>query len=148
MATSSGKSGARDPADVRRRMRRIRRQLPTDVDRIVDGARQLVDWKHYVQQYPWASAALAAAIGYLVVPRRPQVISPDAAVIEKLAKRQRLMIEPASAAKIKPGLLDSMLGVAGNMLFRAGVAYAGQQLGKVVGQQSVAAGEPIGRSEP
>ncbi len=121
------------PDEIRRQMHSIRQQLPQEMDGIVVGARQLVDWKHYVRRFPWGSLAAAAAAGYLSVPRRVEVQRPDPETLAKLAKQQRLVVEPRSRVEEKPGLLESAVNFAGNMLLRAGMAYVGQRIGGIVG---------------
>ena len=128
--------------DLRRRMASIRRQLPGDVERIVIGAKRAVDWRRYVAEHPWTATAAAALLGYWAIPKRPQVIQPSADELIKLARKHQLTVQPQTAAQRKPGLVDTALSMMGNMLFRAGVAYASQQFGKIVGQTTAANSEP------
>lgn len=115
--------------ELRFRMREIRSKLPQDVDDIVTGAKELTDWKHYVRAFPWGSLAGALAVGYFAVPRKLEVVRPDAATLEQLAKRQRLVIEPTGRVEKRPGLIESAMSAAGLMILRAGLAYAGQRAG-------------------
>lgn len=124
------------PAEIQDRMREIRGKLPGEVAGIVESARQLTDWKHYVRTFPWGSLAAAAAAGYMAIPRKLEVIRPSAEELLKLAKREKLIIEPKHPAQEKPGLLESAMQLAGNTLLRAGLAYVGQQAGKVFGQSA------------
>ena len=39
-------------------------------DEAVEKARTKFDWRHYVASHPWVSLGTAAAVGYLLVPRR------------------------------------------------------------------------------
>lgn len=67
-----------DVADeIRRRMTTIRTALHANVDTIVDTARQTIDWRYQVKRHPWACAAAAAAIGFLVVPRGARKVQLD-----------------------------------------------------------------------
>ena len=52
---------------LRKQMQAVRRELHYDVEGVVDTAKELTDWKHYMRSYPWAclGAALAVVIGYL-----------------------------------------------------------------------------------
>ncbi|MEZ6066535.1 MAG: hypothetical protein R3B90_12685 [Planctomycetaceae bacterium] len=134
-----------DPAnadELRRRMASIRRQLPGDVERIVIGARRAVDWRRYVAEHPWTATAVAALLGYWVIPKRPRVIQPSADELIKLAKKHQLTVQPQTVAQRQPGFVDTAVSMMGNMLFRAGVAYASQQFGKIVGQSTAASSEP------
>ena len=122
------------------RMAAIRRDMHDEVDGIVENAKELVDWKYYVRQWPWAAVASAAAVGYLMVPRKIEVMRPDAATLAKLAKDNRVVVEsqPQTAAK-SSSLVSTILSLAANTALRAGVAYAGQQLESAFG---TAAAEP------
>lgn len=55
---------------IRQRMKEVRQELDEDVQEIVEGARDLRDWRSYVRSYPWVCLGAAVAVGYLIVPRR------------------------------------------------------------------------------
>ncbi|MCA9077888.1 MAG: hypothetical protein KDA93_22865 [Planctomycetaceae bacterium] len=121
---------------IRHEMDRIRGNLPADVDGLMSNAQQLVDWRHYVQTYPWASLGVATALGYFAVPRKLEIQSPDAETLEKLAKENRLVVQHSPKGEEKKGVMVSMANLMGNMLLRAGMAYVGQQIGRVLGDQA------------
>jgi hypothetical protein len=129
-------------AEIQDRMREIRGKLPGEVAGIVESARQLTDWKHYVRTFPWGSLAAAAAAGYMAIPRKLEVIRPSAEELLKLARKEKLIIEPKHPAQEKPGLVESALQLTGNMLLRAGLAYMGQKAGKVFGHSAANAQQP------
>jgi hypothetical protein len=56
--------------EIQRRMAQIRLELHEDVRSAVTSARSMTDWRVLVASHPWLYAAAAAAIGYLVVPKR------------------------------------------------------------------------------
>jgi hypothetical protein len=56
--------------NIQREMARARRQIHDDVGGAIDGVQTLTDWRTIVRGHPWLSLGIAAAIGYLVVPRR------------------------------------------------------------------------------
>jgi hypothetical protein len=134
--------------EIQDRMREIRGKLPGEVAGIVASARQLTDWKHYVRTFPWGSLAAAAAAGYMAIPRKLEVIRPSAEELLKLARREKLIIEPRHPAQEKPGLVESALQLTGNMLLRAGLAYMGQKAGKVFGHSAAVASEPTEGRQP
>jgi len=122
---------------IRNEMQRIRGRLPREADDIVTSAKEMVNWRHYVQRLPWVSIAAAAAVGFLAVPRKLEVIRPDVETLEKLAKRQKLVIDPArSSQNRKPGLVESAFNFGSNMAMRAAMAYAGQYLGQILGHEA------------
>ena len=55
---------------IRQRMEEVRCDLDEDVQEIVEGARDMGEWRSYVRTYPWVCLGAALAVGYLIVPRR------------------------------------------------------------------------------
>ena len=55
---------------VRARMQGIRCEIDQDLEDVSASARSMVDWKHYVKTYPWVCLGTAAALGFLIVPKR------------------------------------------------------------------------------
>jgi hypothetical protein len=117
-------------SDIQQQMHAIRQGLRPEVDEIVDSAKTLMSWQHYVASYPWASLGVAAAVGYLGVPRRLVVTRPDPKALKRLAKNSRLVLETDSEIPAKPTLLASAFALAGTLLFRAGLNYAGSRAGR------------------
>lgn len=126
----------RQMADVRERMCREAADVATRARQIAGHARELTDWKFYLQRYGRVTLGLCALVGYAIVPRRIEIVSPDAETLEKLAKRQRLIVEPRPAPIEKRRLMDTALSLGGNMLLRAGLAYAAQRMGQVMKEPS------------
>lgn len=127
--------------ELRREMRQIRRELGQDVEGIVENAGRLVDWRYYMRTYPWAAVGLAAVAGYALVPQRAAVVTADAKSLSKLAKNNQVMIHSQPQATTRPSLADTAMSLAGNMLLRATLAYAGQQIGKLMGESAAEATE-------
>lgn len=121
---------------IRREMDAIRTNLHVDMDRLVVNARHLTNWKHYVRSFPWASVGVAAALGYIAVPRKLEIRSPDREALEQLAKDNRLVVQHAPKGEERRGVLMSAANLLGNMLLRAGIAYAGQQAGRIFGEHA------------
>lgn len=123
---------------IQKRMEAVRCHLAGDVDEVVRNTRQMFDWQEYVRQYPWAFMGAAAAVGYLVVPKRVEITSPDVHTLLELAKRNQLVVQTNPKAEKQQGVMGALLGIAANTLLRAAVAYVGQQAGKLVGEQAAA----------
>ncbi len=68
-------------AAVRARMQQIRDDIDQDVEDMVESARNMVDWKHYVKTYPWVCLGTAFALGFLIVPKRSTARQPDLAIL-------------------------------------------------------------------
>jgi hypothetical protein len=120
---------------VRRQMARIRCELDENVEQVVESARQMTDWRYYVRAYPWASVGVAFLAGYFVVPRRVEIVRPDADEIYKLAKKNRIVVQDKTNAyqKADRGMGGAILHFVGNLATRTLLAYVGQELGKVAG---------------
>ncbi|MBX3450051.1 MAG: hypothetical protein KF777_10850 [Planctomycetaceae bacterium] len=130
--------------ELRRQMAAIRRKLPGDVERIVDGARQMVDWRNYVRDFPWGTALAAVAVGYWLVPRRKGLSSGELKKIEESFKRQTVRkqnSEPATSAGAA-GLGAIIGGLVVNLATRAAINFAAQQVGKMLGAHASAAPRP------
>ena len=119
---------------IRQRMEEVRCDLDKDVQGIVEGARDLRDWRSYVRSYPWVCVGAAVAVGYLLVPRRPAAMQPNAETLAELVKQSRLAATPlvTPLGKARGLLLRSV----GNLAMQGVSAYVGQQAGKHFGPQA------------
>jgi len=129
---------------VRRQMARIRCELDENVEQVVESARQMTDWRYYVRAYPWAALGLAFVAGYFVVPRRVEIVKPDADEIYKLAKKNRIVVQDNTSASKKAdrGMGGAILNFVANMATRSLMAYVGQQVGKMAGIQAAESPPP------
>lgn len=133
---------SRQTADeIRREMQFARQRVRAEVDEVVDGAKQFADWRYYPRRFPWATLGAAAALGFAAVPRRLEIVSPDVKTLQELARQHKLVVDPKPSGARQPGLIDGLLTMTGNLLLRAGIAYAGQQVGKLFGDTAAQAGE-------
>ena len=138
MATA--KSTPAEIIEIQRRMAQVRHELHEEVREAVKGAQSLTDWRSQVRNHPWLAMGAAAALGYMIVPRRrqdrrrrswrwpPAVAGP--AVVQP---------SPAVPAKKRWGLIGSALGLLAPIAVRAAQNYAIQYL-----EQWIAAQPPRG----
>jgi hypothetical protein len=124
--------------DLCRQMRTIRRELGDDVEELVVQAERLMDWRYHMQRYPWAMMGAAALVGYFLVPRRTVSLPTDDSTLAKLAERIPVHLPPPPEKK-KQSLVGSLVSAGANMAWRAALAYATQQVSKMVAQQAAAA---------
>jgi hypothetical protein len=118
------------PEELQRRMARLRSEMGQDVESVFDTAEELTDWKHYVRRYPWIAVTAAAAVGYLVVPARRTAGDADLDAFLKRAQRYGLVVERDSTERgAQGGWMRTVMGVAGPIVTRALVTYAGRKLG-------------------
>jgi hypothetical protein len=112
---------------IQQRMSQIRHDLDETVDEISDQARQLRDWRYYMQRYPWLVAGVAAAVGYLVVPTRSKVYHLDPEKLAELGHREKVVVES------RPGMAQFLVRTAFNhlssALLRSAAGYLGSRLG-------------------
>ncbi|MEX0703689.1 MAG: hypothetical protein WD069_16450 [Planctomycetales bacterium] len=140
---------AEGAAEIRRRMKVIRGELSGDIEGIAAQARDLADWKYHVRRHPWGVMAVVAAAGYLFVPRRKEIISPDAATLAKLADQDRLVIEREPKAKSRGGLADMLIAPITAMLLRSAGNYLSMKFGELLQDKADQSGaEPELRAAP
>ncbi len=125
----------RESEAIRQRMEELRCDLDEDVQEIVEGARDMGDWRTYVRTYPWACLGAAMAVGYLIVPRRVFRMQPDAQTIAELAKQSRLLA--TSAVPTKSSARGILLAIVGNLVLRGVSSFVGQQAGKLFASEAV-----------
>ena len=108
---------------IRQRMEEVRCDLDEDVQEIVEGARDMGDWRSYVRSYPWVCLGAAAVAGYLIVPRRPWE------TLARLANQGRLLaLSQFPRQGSTSGMLLSMVS---NLVMRRVSSYALQQVGRL-----------------
>lgn len=120
---------------IQRRMEDVRTRLDEDVDEAVGSARQMVNWHAYVRRYPWACLGLAAVAGYLLVPRRLELSSPDADTLLELARKNKLVIEANPTPLKRNSLAGKLIGLAGHVAVREALTYFGRKR-KTAGKKS------------
>jgi hypothetical protein len=120
--------------ELRLRMAAVRNDLRHDVTRMVDSARVMTNWRYYVKQFPWLSIAAATAVGFLLVPKRTQIIAPDADALEELAKRNRIVVSAGPKPEPAHDMSRKVLAVVGAAALRAAAAYLGQRSANHRGQ--------------
>lgn len=84
------------PEELRQRMAQIR-SSSQDVETIMSGLRQNLDWRYHLQQHPWAFAGAAALLGYWLVPKGKAKALLDSATIKQLVEELNLPKEKAAA---------------------------------------------------
>ena len=116
---------------IRRQMRQVRRELGVDMDEIVESTRELTDWRAYVKRYPWFCLGAAAAVGFLIVPKSVELVSPDADALLELAKNNKLVVKTNPQPQARSGLVTTAISFLASAALRSAIAHAGQQFGKI-----------------
>jgi hypothetical protein len=113
---------------TRARMQQIRGDIDRDLEEMVESARSMVDWKHYVKTYPWLCLGTAMAVGFLLVPKRSTPPRPDSATVTELATTGQLVVKPTAMR----GAVDALLTTAVNIAVRQATACAGRSVGRLL----------------
>jgi len=111
---------------------------------VASSAQRLADWRFYMHEFTAPVLAAAGVVGFLLVPKKQQPVA-HLDELQKVAEKKGWIVDPATVVPDrKPSLLQSGMSLAGTMLLRAGVAYAGQHVGRFFSQQTAnqTAGEP------
>lgn len=119
---------------LRQEMRTIRRELGNDVEVLVGHAERLMDWRYYLQRFPWACVGAATLIGYFIVPQRIVTLPTDEHTLSRLAERLPIRTKPPEPKK--QTLLSWLISMGAGMALKAATGYLSQQFNKVVAQQS------------
>jgi hypothetical protein len=119
----------KDPADaICLRMAELRRELMCDVRDVGRSARAMTNVSFYVRQFPWATLAVAAAAGYMLVPKRKEVVYPDPKTLAELVRKEQVRVDTSKAAKESRGLFQSLLVMGLTWAARTGLNYVGHQI--------------------
>jgi hypothetical protein len=113
---------------IRRRMAELRRELSTDVREVRQSAKEMANPLYYLRRFPWASAAIAAGIGYMLVPKKKQIIQPDPEMLAEMFKKHQINLDPSKASPQTQSMLKSLAVMGLTWAVRTGLAYAGEQL--------------------
>lgn len=88
--------------DLRQRMAQIRSASHGDVDTIMTGLRQNLDWRYHLNRHPWAFAGAAALFGYWLMPKGRAKALLDSATVKQLVAELNLPQQPEE----KKGILQ------------------------------------------
>ena len=61
--------------EIRERMALIRQRIDEQSVEVVAQVSELSDWRSYVRRYPWISVGAAAALGYVLVPKKTKPVT-------------------------------------------------------------------------
>lgn len=114
--------------DLRRQMRQVRRDLGAGVEEIVDQAKSLTDWQHYVKSYPMTCLSAAAILGYLLVPARRQVIRPSASPLVDAQVTGSAAPDPEVNSQASSGVFSKITNAIMAAAVQGGISIVQQQV--------------------
>jgi hypothetical protein len=112
-------------------MQNIRRNLAAHAEEAVKNARTKFDWRHYVASHPWTAVAAAAAVGFLLVPRRAcgKASSPPAtsATVAPVARTSHSPLSGVAA-----GILTGVMGAVTSTIAGEAAALVARSFNEVL----------------
>jgi hypothetical protein len=115
-------------SDIQRRMAQIRHEMHQEVQGAVKGAQSLTDWRSLVRSHPWLALGVAAAAGYLIVPRRrwdtPALMNAGVPVQAVAATSE----QPARASPLAWSPLGTLASLVAPVAIRAAQNFALQKI--------------------
>ncbi|MEX2171832.1 MAG: hypothetical protein WD851_21105 [Pirellulales bacterium] len=127
--------------DLQKRMAQLRGEVRADVIHTSAAAKEFTDWRYYVRQFPWVSAAAVAAVGFLLVPRKRPRPMIDEAALEKMVAEKRVVVIPQKQETAKKTMLGSVGGLIAAAAARAAMNYFSHRFTDVNSQaQELSAG--------
>ncbi len=118
-----------EPAEtICRRMAELRRELTHDVQDVSRSARAMASPSFYIRKFPWATLAMAAGVGYMLIPKKKQVIQPDMAALAELVRKNQVHINASQAAEESQGMVKTLAVMGLTWAAKAGMNYVIQQL--------------------
>lgn len=109
--------------DLQKRMSQLRGEVRADVIHTSAAAKEFTDWRYYVRQFPWVSAAAVAAVGFLLVPRKRPRPMIDEAALEKMVAEKRVVVIPQKQETARKTMLGSVGGLVAAAATRAAMSY-------------------------
>jgi hypothetical protein len=111
-------------------MAELRRELLIDVRDVGRSARAITSPSFYVRKFPWVTLATAAAIGYMLIPKKRQVVYPDPEMLAEMVRKKQVRLDTSRAAKESKGMLETLAVMGLSWAARTGFDYVTQQLTK------------------
>jgi hypothetical protein len=113
---------------IRKRMGELRRDLLIDVQEVSRSAKAMASPGYFVRRFPWATMAIAAGVGYLLIPKKKQVVQPDMEALAELVRKNQIRVDTSKAAKESRGMFQTLAMMGITWAARTGMNYMMQQL--------------------
>src|SRR5262245_7039056 len=117
-----------DAEAIRRRMAELRRELTFDVRDVGRSARAMANPAYYVRKFPWATTAVAALVGYMLVPKKKEIVKADPEMLAELVRKNQVKFDTSAAAKDQQGMLKSLVVMGITWAAKVGFNYMVQQM--------------------
>lgn len=114
--------------DVVERMAALRRELVHDVEQIAESTQAMTDWTFYVRRFPWAAVGVAAAAGFLLVPRKKTTVTPTPEQLAALANSKEFVAAATNQLKPPESVFKGIAATLAAMAGRAALSYITEQI--------------------
>jgi hypothetical protein len=112
---------------IRKRMSELRRELAYDVQDVSRSAKAMASPSFYIRKFPWATLAVAAGMGYMLIPKKKKVVHPDMEALAELVRKNQVNIN-TSKAEESQGAMKALAMMAMSWGAKAGMNYLLQQM--------------------
>jgi hypothetical protein len=109
-------------------MAELRRELVHDMQDVSRSAKAMASPSFYIRKFPWATLAIAAGVGYMLIPKKKQVIKPDMEALAELVRKNQVNINASKAAEESQGMVKTLAVMGLTWAAKAGMNYVIQQL--------------------
>jgi hypothetical protein len=76
--------------DICKRMAELRRELVYDMQDVSRSAKAMASPSFYIRKFPWATLAVAAGLGYILIPKKKHVVKPDMEALAELVRKNQV----------------------------------------------------------
>jgi len=127
-----------DEAEViRKRMAELRTELTSSAQEVSRGAKAMTSPGYYVRKFPWATLAVAAGVGFMLIPKKKkQGSTPDMQALAELIKNNSSR-SPVQAEE-SPGMVRTLAVMGLTWAAKAGMNYVLEQLTTVATKAAAA----------
>src|SRR4051812_25690032 len=109
-------------------MAELRRELAYDMQDVTRSAKAMASPSFYIRKFPWATLAIAAGVGYMLIPKKKQVVQPDMEALAQLVRKNQVQINTSKAADESQGMVKTLAVMGLSWAAKAGMNYVIQQL--------------------
>jgi hypothetical protein len=113
---------------IRKRMAELRRELVCDVQDVTRSAKAMASPSYYVRKFPWATLAVAAGVGYMLIPKKKQVVHSDMDTLAELVRKNQVSINTSKASEESQGMLQTLVVMGLSYAAKQGMNYLIHQL--------------------
>jgi len=109
-----------------RRMAELRRELVFDMQDVSRSTKAMTSPSFYMRKFPWATLAVAAGLGYLLIPKKKQFVQPDMKALAELVRKNQVKINTSKASEESMMKTLAVMGL--SWVAKAGTNYLVQQM--------------------